>query len=220
MSLRGAFSLCHCEEDSDEAISGARGLPRPDKSGLAMTRTEKYGKMKMVRLNSRARKAFQGRSQGFTLVEVLVAIALIGIVAIAILGAISTSSRVVSVGDVRTTAESLAREQMEYIKSQDYNSTTSVAIEPTYQKVGGIPAGYSIWSVNYAGAVVANIVGVPWDSQNNRPATKDAGLQKIALVIKHTDTANQTNAIYTFVNNNTNWANGVNITLEGYKVNR
>jgi len=176
--------------------------------------------MKRLRLNRRARQAFQGHSRGFTLVEVLVAIALIGIVSIAILGAISTSSRVVSVGDERTTAESLAREQMEYIKSQYYNSTTSVANEPTYQKVGDIPAGYSIWSVNYAGAVVANIVGVPWDSQNNRPAAKDGGLQKIALVIKHTNTANQVEVIYTFVNNNPNWAYGVNITLEGYRVNR
>jgi len=176
--------------------------------------------MKLVRLNSRTRRAFQNSSRGFTLVEVLVAIALIGIVAIAILGAIATSSRVVSVGDVRTTAESLARQQMEYIKSQYYNSTTSVANEPTYQKVGDIPAGYSIWSVNYAGAVVTNITGVPWDSQNNRPATKDGGLQKIALVIKHTDTANQTSVIYTFINTNRNWAYNVTITLEGYRVNR
>jgi prepilin-type N-terminal cleavage/methylation domain-containing protein len=177
--------------------------------------------MNRARLSSQVRKAFQGHSQGFTLVEVLVAIALIGIVAIAILGAISTSSRAVSVGDVRTTAESLAREQMEYIKSQDYNAASVLNNNnPTYQKISNIPAGYSIWSVNYTGAVVTNIVGVPWDSQNNRPAAKDAGLQKIALVIKHTDTANQTNVIYTFINTNPNWAYNVTITLEGYKVDR
>jgi prepilin-type N-terminal cleavage/methylation domain-containing protein len=180
----------------------------------------KYGKMKMVRLNSRARRAFPGSSRGFTLIEVLIAVALIGIVAIAILGALSTSSKTVSLADERTTAESLARRQIESIKSQGYNSTESVLNEPIYQKIGGIPAGYSIWSVNYAGAVVANIVGIPWDSQNNRPATKDAGLQKIALVIKYTDTANQVKVIYTFVNTNPYWAYNVPITLEAYKANR
>ena len=52
------------------------------------------------------------------------------------------------------------------------------------------------------------------------PVDKDNGLQKIALVIKHKDTANQVKVIYTFVNNNPYWANGVQITLEGYKVDR
>jgi hypothetical protein len=63
-------------------------------------------------------------------------------------------------------------------------------------------------------------VGIPWDSQNNKPAGKDDGLQKIALVIKHKDPANQDKIIYTFVNTNPYWATGANITLEAYKVNR
>ncbi|MGA8848400.1 MAG: type II secretion system protein [Dehalococcoidia bacterium] len=177
--------------------------------------------MKRVRLNSQVRKAFRGRSRGFTLVEVLVAIALIGIVSVAILGALSTSSKVLSIADERTTAESLARRQMEYIKNQGYNAASVLNNNnPTYQKISDIPAGYSVWSYNRTGGKVANIVGIPWDSQNNKPADKDAGLQKIALVITHNDTANQEKVIYTFVNNNTNWANGANITLESYKVDR
>jgi len=97
---------------------------------------------------------------------------------------------------------------------------------PTYQKISGIPEGYSIWSVNRAGTVVADIVCIPWDSANNRPvnmpADKDVGLQKIALVIKHKDRENpaQDNVIYTFINKNLNWAYNVTITLEGYKVDR
>jgi prepilin-type N-terminal cleavage/methylation domain-containing protein len=180
----------------------------------------KCRKMKKLRLNCRARRAFQGSSRGFTLLEVLISIALIGIVAVAILSALSTSSKVVSSADERTTAESLARRQIEYVKSQDYNSTESVLNETIYQKISDIPAGYSIWSVNRAGAVIANIVGIPWDSQNNKPADKDAGLQKIALVIKHKDTANQDKTIYTFINTNSYWAYNVPITLEAYKVNR
>jgi prepilin-type N-terminal cleavage/methylation domain-containing protein len=177
----------------------------------------------MLGLNNRAKRAFPGSSRGFTLIEVLIAIALIGIVSVAILGAISTSSKTVSLADERTTAESLARKQMEYIKGQGYNSTGSLVNLPTYQKIGGIPQGYSIWSVasNSSTIVIsANIVGIPWDSQTNRPASKDDGLQKISLVIKHTDPANQNKIIYTFVNNNPYWATGANITLEAYKVNR
>ena len=180
--------------------------------------------MKRLRLNRRVRKAFQGRSRGFTFIEVLVAIALIGIVAVAILGALSTSSKVLTVADERTTAESLARRQMEYIKNQGYNAASVLNNNTaTYQIISNIPAGYSIWSVSSNSSTVvisAKMVGIPWDSQNKKPADKDAGLQKIALVITHNDTANQVKVIYTFVNNNPNWANGVNITLEGYKVDR
>jgi type II secretory pathway pseudopilin PulG len=172
--------------------------------------------MKKIRLNSKVRKTFQGRSRGFILIEALIAIALIGIVAVAILGALSTSSKVLSIADERTVAESLARRQMEYVKNQGYSSTESVQNEPVYQKIGGIPEGYSIWSVNRAGAIVENIIGIPWDSENNRRREdKDIGLQKIALVIKHQD-----KVIYTFINKNSQWAYDVEITLEAYKVNR
>jgi type II secretory pathway pseudopilin PulG len=176
--------------------------------------------MKKLRLSSKVRKAFQGRSRGFIFIEVLIAIALIGIVAVAILGALSTSSKVLSIADERTVAESLARRQMEYVKNQGYSSTESVLNEPVYQKIGGIPEGYSIWSVNRAGATVEDIIGIPWDSENNRQADKDIGLQKIALVIKHTDKTNQNKVIYTFINKNFYWAYNVEITLEAYKVNR
>jgi prepilin-type N-terminal cleavage/methylation domain-containing protein len=175
-----------------------------------------------MNLINKIRKTVGGSSRGFTLLEILIAIALIGIVAVAILGALSTSSKVVSSADERTTAESLARRQIEYIKSQSYNAAPDggVAIYSKIPNIPNIPAGYSIWSVNRAGAVVTDIVGIPWDSESNWSVNKDIGIQKIALVIKHKDPANLDKVIYTFVNNNLNWANGVNITLEGYKVDR
>jgi prepilin-type N-terminal cleavage/methylation domain-containing protein len=180
--------------------------------------------MKKLRLNSQARRTFPGNSRGFVLIEALIAIALIGIVAVAILGALSTTSNVLIIADERTTAESLARKQMEYAKNQGYNPASVLNNNnPTYQKISGIPEGYSIWSVasNSSTIVIsANIVGIPWDSKNNKPADKDIGLQKIALVIKHKDKQNQIKVIYTFVNNNPNWATGANITLEAYKVDR
>ncbi len=79
-----------------------------------------FEKMKRVRLNSKVRKAFQGRSRGFSLIEVAIAIALIGVITVAILGALSYASTVLIITDRQATAESLAKSQMEYVKNQDY----------------------------------------------------------------------------------------------------
>jgi hypothetical protein len=78
----------------------------------------------------------------------------------------------------------------------------------------------SLWSVNITGGIVEEIVGIPWDSENNKPADMDNGLQKISLVIIHKDKHNQDKVIYTFINDNPYWADGVEIILEGYKVDR
>ena len=78
-------------------------------------------KMKRVRLNSKVRKAFQGSSRGFSMIEVVIAIALIGIIAVAILSSLSTASIALIIADERATAESLARSQMEYVKNQPYD---------------------------------------------------------------------------------------------------
>lgn len=61
------------------------------------------------------------KQRGFTLIEVIIAMALLGIIAIAFLGALATASSSIIIADERTTAESLARSQMEYAKNQDYS---------------------------------------------------------------------------------------------------
>ncbi len=76
--------------------------------------------MKKLKLNRRARKAFRGSSRGFSMLEVVIAIGLLGIVALSVLMALSTASAAMVIADRRATAESLARSQMEYIKEQDY----------------------------------------------------------------------------------------------------
>ena len=190
-------------------------------SGDCNFRMGKCGKMKKLRLSSQVRRAFQGSSRGFTLIEVLVAIALIGIVAVGILSALSTISTTLVVADERTTAESLARRQMEYVKSQGYNPASVLNdYNPTYQKISGIPEGYSLYSVNRDGVRVVDIVGIPWDSEINRPVDTDNGLQKVSLVIIHKDKQNEDKVIYTFINDNDYWAYGEKIILEGYKVDR
>ncbi|OGN95473.1 MAG: hypothetical protein A2Z77_07140 [Chloroflexi bacterium RBG_13_51_36] len=175
--------------------------------------------MKKLRLNSRVRRVLEGRSRGLTFIEVLLAIAILGVISIAFMSALSTSSNVLILADERTTAESLSRRQMEYVKSQSYSPETMVT-DPIYQKIDGIPEGYSLWSVDINGEKVEQITGIPWDSENNKPADMDNGLQKISLVVTHKDKYNQDKVIYTFINDNPYWADGVEITLEGYKVDR
>lgn len=58
--------------------------------------------------------------KGFTLIEVLVALAILGIIGTGFLMALATASKAIIIADERTTAESLARSQMEYVKNQAY----------------------------------------------------------------------------------------------------
>jgi prepilin-type N-terminal cleavage/methylation domain-containing protein len=99
--------------------------------------------------------------KGFSLIEVLIAIAILGIIAAALMAALAGASRALSTADERATAESLARSQIEYIKSQPYSESG------TYTRIDLIDfPGYDI----------------PW------PPTVDnvtSGLQKIYVTVKH-----------------------------------
>jgi len=142
-----------------------------------------------------------------TLIEVLVALALFAIIAIAFAGGLGTASKAVLTADIRTNAESLARTQMEYVKTQPYDDDFPNGGVANYTKIEGIREreGYTIWSVNRDGDPDNGnhddpIIAIPWDSGNNTAVNVDNGLQKITLVIKH-----EGKEI---------------ITLEGYKVDR
>ena len=141
--------------------------------------------MKKVRLNSKVRKAFRGHSRGFTMVEVVIAMLLLGIIGVAVLTSLSYASTVLIIADRRATAESLAKTQMEYVKSQNYTSAPTEGVA-NYTKITDIPDGYTIWSVNRAGQLVDSvIIGIPWDSGNNTDVKYDLGLQKITVIIKY-----------------------------------
>ena len=137
--------------------------------------------MKRLRLNSRARRAWQGGSRGFTLIEVTIAIALLGIIAVTILTALSTASVALIIADGRATAESLARSQMEYAKYQDYIDYHESG-HGEYDEIG--------YTGNYDVATTVE----PIDPYNYQPYTynnstgtfdNDVGIQRITVTVTY-----------------------------------
>ena len=108
--------------------------------------------------------------KGFTLIEVMIAIALLGIIAVAFLGALATASRALVIADERTTAESVARSQMEYVKNQNYDAIND---PPQYSLLSSIPDGYTI-------VVTAERLDPVGDGTGN-----DDGIQKITVTVSH-----------------------------------
>ena len=86
--------------------------------------------MKKARLAKGVHRLLQGRSKGLTLVEIIIAIALIAIIGVAFLGGLSNAMFSLHIADVRTTAESLARSEMEYHKSRGYGAAVEAESEP------------------------------------------------------------------------------------------
>jgi len=156
--------------------------------------------MKRVRLNSQAGKAFQGSSRGFTLIEVVIAIALIGVIAVAVLSALSTASISLIIADKRATAESLARSQMEYVKNQDYIDYSDPDRDPADYDV--ICVVIMVCPEDYTVEVVAEPIDPdtyqPYEKEDGA-FEKDDGIQKITVIVSYDSEAV--------------------ITMEGYKRN-
>ena len=130
--------------------------------------------MKRRRLNSRVRKTFRGHSRGFTLIEVVIAIALIGLIGAAVLSALSAASLALIIADQRATAESVARSEMEYVKNNDKNPYDATNSTPYYVWDS------SIIPVNYA----VDIAAVRLDPQNDG-TDNDDGIQEITVTVTY-----------------------------------
>jgi type II secretory pathway pseudopilin PulG len=131
--------------------------------------------------------------RGYSLIEEAISIALVGIIAVGFLSGLGYASIALATADERSTAESLARSEVEYVKNQfyivaaNYDSEISESGEVTYEKISGIPEGYTIYSINRDGDIVEDIIGVPWDTINSNPIENDEGIQRIKLIVKHHD---------------------------------
>jgi prepilin-type N-terminal cleavage/methylation domain-containing protein len=75
--------------------------------------------------------------KGFSLLEVLIAIAIMAIFVTVLLSSLSTSSQALILNDTRQTAKNLAETQMEIIKKTPYSNayTLPPASDPSYTSV-------------------------------------------------------------------------------------
>jgi prepilin-type N-terminal cleavage/methylation domain-containing protein len=109
--------------------------------------------------------------KGFTLIETLIALAIVGLVAAVIMGGLTMSGKATLITDEQSTGLSLARSQIEYIKDQPYDDATD---PPQYLLLPDtdIPEGYSI-------SVIATRLDTHGDGND------DDGIQLLEVTVSH-----------------------------------
>ncbi len=110
---------------------------------------------------SKTRMIFS-HERGATLVESLIAAAIVGILLTALLAALSTGSIAARRTDRRVTAENLGRAQLEYTKGQAYSPAPA-----SYDAITPLPTDYSI------SAQASSISG------------RDADIQRVAVTVNY-----------------------------------
>jgi prepilin-type N-terminal cleavage/methylation domain-containing protein len=135
-------------------------------------------KMKKLRLMSKTRRAWQGGSHGFSMLEVVIAMALLGIIAVSVLAALQTAALALINADRRATAESIARTQMEYVRFSEYDGELGEG-HPEYSsdpQIDGIkPPDFS---------VVTTAIRLDPDNDGD---SDDDGIQQITVTVSHQD---------------------------------
>ncbi len=124
--------------------------------------------MPMHRVNRKS-GPLAGRESGLTLIETLVALAVLGIIAVLFLNGLAIISKSTFIADEQATAESLARSQIEWIKNADY------VYDATEYPPATIPDGKDY--IDYLAVITAEPLRNP-----------DDGIQKITVTVKRSDT--------------------------------
>jgi prepilin-type N-terminal cleavage/methylation domain-containing protein len=131
--------------------------------------------------------------QGLTLIEILVALGILAAVAVIFLIGMSTSSKAVMVSQESVAADSLAKSQMEYIKSQDYVKVAEYNPNDPAKRYELINIDPDLVAQGYAIAISSpqDVISPPVPGSEN--------IQRITVTVTHDEKV---------------------FTLIGYKVNR
>ena len=108
------------------------------------------------------------RESGATLVEVIVALAILGTIAVCFLSGLATTSKAAYIIDERATAESLAQSQMEWAQNASYSYGATV--------YSPMPIPGSKDYINYSVSITAAPLNSP-----------DDGIQKITVTVVRSD---------------------------------
>lgn len=111
-----------------------------------------------------------GGEFGMTLIETLVALAILGVITVTFLNGLIISSKAVSIADEQAVAGSLARNQMEWLKTVDY------VYGATEYSPAPMPGGKDY--INYLATIAVEPLHIP-----------DMGIQKVIVTIKRSGEA-------------------------------
>lgn len=118
-----------------------------------------------------------------SLIEVLVAVAILSAVAVAFLYGISTVLRANAVAETQSKALTLAESQLESVKGEPYVLAPPGG-EAHYSKIAS--GGYTISTINSTLAIDNGtyVCGLPWNDTTETLTGNDTGLQKITVIIQ------------------------------------
>ena len=102
------------------------------------------------------------RSKGFTLLETLIALAVVAIVAVGLVAGLGAAFKMLSITNDRNHAKTLAEYQMEYVQASSYQASYIPAANPS-----GYGSDYSV------------SIGV------TTPSGGDANIQQIIVTVKY-----------------------------------
>jgi hypothetical protein len=136
--------------------------------------------MKLITINKKVRRGLlRGlirEQRGQLLVEALVALAILGIVMVAFLTSLTTTSVAIILADEKTTAESLTRTEIESIKDSPYPAIS-------YQKT------IDSYVLDVDAEFISPLTHLPSGSS-------DFGIQSITIVVEHQDKTVLTTTAY------------------------
>ena len=116
-----------------------------------------------------------GKESGVTLIETLVALAILCMIVPAFIGGLGTAAKATIIADEQATAETLAKGEIECVKSQDYIYSGQGMYQNREQSHGFVmPTGYSV-----------DITVTPIDPDTGQQVNpeQDAGIQQITVTV-------------------------------------